>query len=281
MASYFGNGINGGVPSMPFGGLTPAQLIGNVPTSLAVADTFTRQQNPDESDKTEEPDKTKKHAAAEVEENEPLTPGKKAKSFFKGLVSPFTDPFQSVKSFMIAAGIFAVHAAIIGATGGAAAIPFLALAGAGALYHIVKGGVEIHRAKTGEEKKKAWHNIGAGIGNMALLGFGAKTALKESSTVDAAKVDKMNMAQALKENYKQMPTALRDSRAALTGGHAMANTKTYMKEHAIGTVDKVKNTRQRIKGYRSAPNQPWHVTARTVLGDLFSALSYNSLLGIK
>ncbi len=218
--------------------------------------------------------------------DKPLSRAEKLKSFASGVISPLTDPFKSPKKFLIAVGIFLAHAVIIGATGGAAAVPMLAFGLGTALYQTGKGSYKLRHAATAAEKKKAMTEIGAGLSNAGLLAFGAKTALKEGAhgglKLPPDEIDKMSTAQACKESFRQMPDSLRACREAVSRGDMLRNTQSFLRRQATETRDKIQDTHQKIKGALANRNtQGWPSTVKDILSDLLSAISFNSLLGLE
>lgn len=238
----------------------------------------------DDSFESKKPSPTEGVKSASPEDLKPLTWSKKASAFCEGFVSPLTDPFKSTKNFLMAAGVLVAHAVIIGATGGAAAAPMLAVAGAAALYHIGKGSYNIMSSKKPAEQQKAYYNFAAGISNMGMLALGAKTALKEgggaSPKFSTADIDKMSAHKALVENMKQVPGAIKESSTALRSGNAVENTKTFMGRQVTETSEKVQQTRQKVKDHL-AKTQCVSSTVKLVLSDIVSGLSINSLLGLQ
>jgi hypothetical protein len=257
-----------------FTGLNPAPAIGQqLPVSLSLADSFTRQAN--------SPNSANTGANTGNNEQRPLSTEKKIGLFLKGLISPLTDPFSSVKSFAIAAGVFIAHAAIIGATGGAAAVPMLVMAGATGVYHMGKALVNFSQAKNTAEEEKAIKSLGAGIGNLAMMGIGAKPALREGTTLSTKQINKMSMAKALKENVKQTPEALRNSKNALQSGHVVANTKTYMSRQITETREKIETAHKHIKTQWADKQAPWQDKVKNTANGLVRSLSITSLLGMQ
>jgi hypothetical protein len=103
-----------------------------------------------------------------------------AKNFGKGLVSPVTSMFSSVKNFAIGAGMIAASTALIFATGGAVT-PILIAAG------VAMGGIQagnatykILTAKDGDDVEKAFFDAGAATSTIGLSVFGAKASLKQA-----------------------------------------------------------------------------------------------------
>ena len=104
----------------------------------------------------------------------------KVLNFGKGLAVPVNTMLASPANFMITLGSVAAFGALIALTGGAAA-PVLVGAGLiGGGISVAKGITKQFDAKTDDEAKQAWQNIGSGTFTMGISALGAKTALKET-----------------------------------------------------------------------------------------------------
>lgn len=110
----------------------------------------------------------------------------KVKNFGKGLVAPIKTMFSSPKNMAITAASVIGGAALIAATGGAAA-PVMVAAG------LIGGGVQIGKgiykqvnAKTDNEAKQAWQEMGSGTFTVGVSAASAKSSLK-AAKVDGAK----------------------------------------------------------------------------------------------
>jgi hypothetical protein len=256
--------------SIAFKGLTPPQGFGRqLPVSLSVADTFSRQAN------------SQSVVAGGNDEQGSLSTGKKINLFLKGLISPLTEPFKSVKGFLTAASVFIAHAVLIGATGGAAAVPMLVLAGMTGGYHLVKSIIALNQAHSSSDQEKAIKNLGAGVGNLALVGFGAKTALREGTSISSETINKMSLPKALKENVKQTPESLRNSKTALQGGNVVENTRLYLSRQMTEARDKIQITHSQIKTQWADKEIPWQDRVKSIANGLGRSLSFTSLLGIQ
>lgn len=127
------------------------------------------------------------------------------KSFGKGLISPITSMFSSWTNFAIGAGMIAAGAGIAASGGGALLVIGGALYGG---YELIKGGYKAANAKTDDEAKEAWENIGAGTSAVGLSALGAKAAFKGSGAAASGKSSKFSW-QTLKNkeaNQKAAPT---------------------------------------------------------------------------
>jgi hypothetical protein len=228
-------------------------------------------------------------SSSSISSSAPLTPWQSTKAVLKGIVSPLTDPFASPTKFCLAAGMIVAHAAVIAATGGAAAPILLALGGAIALYQTIKGGYELHKAKTPEERKKALTSLGAGMSNIFLLGFGAKPALKEgvaggiklSETIDPTNMDKMPLFKATLEALKRLPDSMRHSVEHLRSGHRISeNSKEFANRQYEEVTSSLKNTGQTIRKIHEDNNGQWHLTAKDLVAHMFRSLSIASMLNL-
>lgn len=125
----------------------------------------------------------------------------KVKNFGKGLIQPITTIFKSPKNILLTAAGIAAGAGLIAITGGAAA-PVMVAAG------LVGGGVQIGKgiykqvnAKTDNEAKQAWQQMGTGTFTVGASAVGAKSALKASGTNTA----NMSMWASVKNCIKSAP----------------------------------------------------------------------------
>lgn len=144
-----------------------------------------------------------------------------AKSFLKGLVSPITSMFSSPKNFLIGAGMMIGGAALIAATGGAAA-PVLIAAGAtmGGIQ-VAKGVIKASNAKTDAKAKEAWENVGSGTGIVAMSVAGAKSSLKAAGY----STEGLNPITATAKCFTTAPKNISTSVSAFTQGKAFSNIK--------------------------------------------------------
>lgn len=100
------------------------------------------------------------------------------KNFIKGLVSPITAIFSSVKNFAIGAGIIAAGVGLIAVTGGAAAIPLIAL---GVTTGVITSGVGMYNlitAKNGDDAEKSFYKFGQALFEIGGSLHGARMGLK-------------------------------------------------------------------------------------------------------
>jgi hypothetical protein len=160
---------------------------------------------------------------------QPATWQSNAKGFIGGLFSPITGLFKSPTSFLLNAGTFVFHALLIGATRGAVAPLFVAMGSALGLYQLAKGAHTMATGQTGDDRKHAWFDLGAGLINLSLLFLGGRTALKEAmeggiKLAAGKSPDSLSLGQALLEHFRQLPTSLRISLKELRSGNVVENT---------------------------------------------------------
>lgn len=102
------------------------------------------------------------------------------KNFGKGLASPITSIFSSHKNFLFGAGMIAGSAALVIATGGAAA-PLLVAAGvAMGAVQAGKAVYDVANAKNGDDIEKAFFDIGGATSAIGLSAIGAKSSLGQA-----------------------------------------------------------------------------------------------------
>ena len=110
----------------------------------------------------------------------------KMKNFGEGLVKPIKTIFSSPKNMLITAASIAGGAALIALTGGAAAPVMVAAGLLGGSVQIGKGIYRQANAKTDNEAKLAWQDMGSGTFTIGVSAAGAKSSLK-AAKVDGAK----------------------------------------------------------------------------------------------
>ncbi len=131
----------------------------------------------------------------------------KVKNFAKGIISSITSMFSSPVNFAIGAGMIAGSAALIAATGGAAAPVMVTLGLATGALQLGHGIYKATAAKTDEEAEQAWQGIGAGTSAVASSVLGSKSALKASGV----NTSKMGYLEATVQCVKQTPSNLSKS----------------------------------------------------------------------
>lgn len=110
----------------------------------------------------------------------------KIKNFGEGLVKPIKTIFSSPKNMIITAASIAGGAALIALTGGAAAPVMVAAGLIGGSIQVGKGIYKQVNAKTDNEAKQAWQDMGSGTFAIGVSAAGAKSSLK-AAKVDGAK----------------------------------------------------------------------------------------------
>lgn len=149
--------------------------------------------------------------------------GEATKNFFKGIFSPITSMFSSVKNFAIGAAMIAGGIALTVATGGAA-LPFLIAAGV-ALggFQVAKGGYKLLTARNGDEAERAFYDVGAGTAAIGLSALGAKASLRTAGLATAAETSQMSTYQAMAANFRAAPASFRTSWGMVRSGEAARN----------------------------------------------------------
>ena len=155
--------------------------------------------------------------------------GDKLKNFGKGLISPVTNMFKSPKNFLIGAGMIIAGAALVVATGGAAAPVLVAAGVAGGAIQFGTSAVKAANAKTDAEAEQAWQGMGAGTSSVALSVAGAKTSLKAAGCVDD--VSNMSALQATAQCFKAAPSQAVKSTQMFTSGQALTNLKAAVPQN--------------------------------------------------
>ena len=102
----------------------------------------------------------------------------KMKNFGEGLVKPIKTIFSSPKNMVITAASIAGGAALIALTGGAAAPVMVAAGLAGGTVQVGKGIYRQLNAKTDNEARLAWQDMGSGTFTIGASAAGAKSSLK-------------------------------------------------------------------------------------------------------
>ncbi len=148
----------------------------------------------------------------------------KVKSFLKGVVSPVTSMFSSPKNFAIGALSMAAGAALIVATGGAAAPLFVAAGLVGGTIQFAKSAYGAAVATTDDEARAAWQGMGTGAGAVAGSVAGSKTALNAAGVNTA----KTGIFTSVVECFKAIPSCLSKSFNSFSSGAALVNLKSAL-----------------------------------------------------
>lgn len=132
----------------------------------------------------------------------------KMKNFGEGLVKPIKTIFSSPKNMIITAASIAGGAALIALTGGAAAPVMVAAGLAGGTVQVGKGIYRQLNAKTDNEARLAWQDMGSGTFTIGASAAGAKSSLK-AAKVDGAK--NMSTMKALGKCLVDLPKNIKTS----------------------------------------------------------------------
>lgn len=168
----------------------------------------------------------------------------KVKSFLKGVVSPVTSMFSSPKNFAIGALSMAAGAALIVATGGAAAPLFVAAGLVGGTIQFAKSAYGAAVATTDDEARAAWQGMGTGAGAVAGSVAGSKTALNTAGVNTA----KTGIFTSVVECFKAIPSCLSKSFNSFSSGAALVNLKSALGIKSQATANNSKTN--------SAPDTP-------------------------
>ncbi|MGM9993796.1 MAG: hypothetical protein ACI37R_03595 [Candidatus Avigastranaerophilus sp.] len=185
-------------------------------------------------------DTLEKQGCTDGKDDGKITFGEKVKNFAKGIIAPVTTMFKSPKNFLIGAGMIAGTAALIAATGGAAA-PVLAAAG------VIGGGIQIginankaKNAATDIQAKEAWQGMGTGTTAVVGSAIGAKSALKASGS----DTSKMGIIKSTFECIKQAPANLKKSVDAFKTGAFITNLRSAL--HIKSKTSETSNVKQKL-----------------------------------
>ena len=168
----------------------------------------------------------------------------KVKSFLKGVVSPVTSMFSSPKNFAIGALSMAAGAALIVATGGAAAPLFVAAGLVGGTIQFAKSAYGAAVATTDDEARAAWQGMGTGAGAVAGSVAGSKTALNAAGVNTA----KTGIFTSVVECFKAIPSCFSKSFNSFSSGAALVNLKSALGIKSQATANNSKTN--------SAPDTP-------------------------
>ena len=168
----------------------------------------------------------------------------KVKSFLKGVVSTVTSMFSSPKNFAIGALSMAAGAALIVATGGAAAPLFVAAGLVGGTIQFAKSAYGAAVATTDDEARAAWQGMGTGAGAVAGSVAGSKTALNAAGVNTA----KTGIFASVVECFKAIPSCLSKSFNSFSSGAALVNLKSALGIKSQATANNSKTN--------SAPDTP-------------------------
>lgn len=102
----------------------------------------------------------------------------KVKNFAKGFVQPIKTMFSSPKNIALTAGAMIAGGALIALSGGALAPVFVAAGAIAGAVQIGKGIYKQATAKTDDQARQAWQNMGSGTFSLGSSALCAKTSLK-------------------------------------------------------------------------------------------------------
>ncbi len=148
--------------------------------------------------------------------------GKGVLNTLKGMVCDKNGKF-SIKKTLVTVAVAAAATAITVATGGAAAPALVAIGATLGAVQLGKGVINATKAKTDNQAKQAWADIGSGTFVVAASVIGAKGALKTAGVSNAAK---MSPLRATAECFKVTPKMANNSYNLLRSGEALANLKS-------------------------------------------------------
>ncbi len=129
-------------------------------------------------------------------------------NFGKGIIKPIKTMFSSPKNVAITAVSALAAAGIIAATGGAAAPVMVAAGLLGGVFQIGKGIYRQIKAKTDDEARNAWQDMGSGTFAVGVSALGAKGALKAAKV---SNVKDMSFGSAILKCIKDLPSNIVNS----------------------------------------------------------------------
>lgn len=133
------------------------------------------------------------------------------KNYLKGIVSPVTAMFKSVKSFVFGA------VAIAAASGLCALGLAPLLVAIGLMTGVLQAGKAVYKftsAKNGDDVEKAFYDAGSATSSLGLSLMGARASLRNAGV----NTDKMTLLKAVIENFKQIPSSLSKGANAFKAG---------------------------------------------------------------
>jgi len=177
----------------------------------------------------------------------------KVKSLVKGVISPITSMFSSVKNFAVGTAMIAGSTALCIATGGAAAPVLVVMGIVTGGFQIIHGLSKATTADTNEGAKQAWEEMGAGISSLGLSALGAKASLASSETLgvgSAIKIKNMSLKESTMANFKQLPKSLTESYNAFKSGKAVSRITNFAtgKTPVVAIIDNYETKTINIDG---------------------------------
>lgn len=180
-------------------------------------------------------------------------------NFARGLVSPITSMFSSPTNFLLGAAMIIGGAALIIATGGAAA-PILIGVGLG--FAAVQAGTGVYRlatAQNAEQAEAAFGDFGAAVGTAGLSVLGARGSLGPVG-ISAQGMGRLS---ATVQSVRAIPTAFRLSATAFRSGAWRTNFSNFGSSAAT--------TYSNVMG--SFRDGSWRANTRNYFANLFTRRS--------
>lgn len=177
----------------------------------------------------------KKNEKIDPEKDGKFTFKQVGRNFIKGLLSPITSMFSSIKGFLIGAGMLIGGALLTAATGGAILPAFIAMGVVFGACEGAKGIYKIAIAKNGDDIEEAFLDFGTGISGILTSLVGARASLKMSGQ----STEGINMLQATINCFKECPTSIKNSWSMIadgTGKQRLINL-LFRKEPRVAVVD--------------------------------------------
>ncbi len=167
----------------------------------------------------------------------------KLANFGKGLAAPIHTMLSSPANFMLTLGAVAAGAGIIAITGGAAAPVFVAAGVIGGGASIINGIYRQSEAKTDNEAKEAWQEMGTGAFTAGMSVLGSKFAAKEAGMNGAGN---FNRYQATLKSFQTLPENLSKTLSVLiskfiTGQPQNNSVRAASNTSSTGIIGKIKN----------------------------------------
>ncbi len=126
-------------------------------------------------------------------------------NFGKGIIRPIKTMFSSPKNIALTALSAVAAGGLIALTGGAAAPVMVAAGLLGGAFQIGKGIYRQIKAKTDDEARQAWQDMGSGTFTVGVSALGAKSALKAAKVANAKD---MSFGSAILKCIKDLPANL-------------------------------------------------------------------------
>lgn len=144
------------------------------------------------------------------------------KNLGKGVISPITGMFSSVKNFAFGTAMIAGTSVLMAATGGAIAPVLVASGVVMGGVQLVKAGIGIINAKNGDDVERSFYDIGGSASTLGLSALGAKSALSQASV----KTDGIKTFGAVKKCFTSSKDLLIESFNVFKSGYYKTNLRT-------------------------------------------------------